>query len=239
MRRTKLISMPNQVDVRRFEGNTFQTASAARDEGDGEGSCLVPTLNVLPSSSAPVVNSTVESPPTMDDFMTFNRVTFNPNAQRPQTNQIHEERLRYSEPPQPVSSSNLRATSTLVTATQQYEFPDPSAPPLDDFVTPNSPVTPRQFGRRTDQSPRIIAINAESNTIVIGNINSRPTSAPAGLIQSGNDNLRRSVRDTRHPNRSEFDSMSSVASSRNESPVSLESSSGSSVTSTQNEPADR
>lgn len=247
MRKTKLIPLPHQES-----GSPIRRSSSSSSRG--ERSSLVASR----SSSPPVPTQSLlrvppeeEQPPTMADFMSFNRITFVPSLpqQRP-VNPIHEERLRNSEPPPP----SVREVPIIRTDVQfgylneQQQPQQPSAPFFDHFVTQTPPATmPRQLGRRSDQSPRIIAINAESNTIVVGH-DARPTSAPArvGLVQRGetrvepiSEDVRRSVRDNGNRRGGQFDSMSSVASSRNPSPVSLISSSGSSMTSAQNDTQER
>lgn len=252
MRKTKLIPLPNQV-----EPHGGSTSSSQ----DGEGSSLVPQsvavlseevratspMGIVPSSSVrdPQEVGQSHSPPTMDDFLSFNRITFNANVQpRPVSHQIQEEQQRSSEP-QYVANQVVREVPIVRTNVEfghlDHHHP-PTAPSFDQLVPQSPPATmtiPRQLGRRSDQSPRILAINAESNTILLDG--SRPTSAPArvGLVQRGevvNEDVRRSVRDNGNHRRGEFDSMSSVASSRNPSPVSLGSSSGSSMASAQGSP---
>ena len=230
MRKTKLIPLPNQLEAQ--QQLTTASGSSASSSRDGEGSSLVP-VTVPPPQSVSVPPEA--SPPTMEDFISFNRITFNPSVQQP-VNQIHEERQRSREPPV------VRDVPIIITAEEeQFHYP-PTAPTLDQLA-PQSTLTttpttiPRQLGRRSEQSPRVLAINAESNTIVIG----RPTSAPArvGLVQRGEvvdegNPSRRSVRVSGNHRGREFDSMSSVDSSRNPSPVSLASSTGSSMTSAHN-----
>lgn len=257
MRKTKLIPLPNQES-----GSPITRRSSSSSSSRGEGSSLVPSRSSSPppvqTQSLIRVATEEERPPTMADFMSFNRITFNPSVpqQRP-VNPIHEERLRNSEPPPPPPPPSVVREVPIVRTDVQFgylneqQLPSSAAPAFDHFVTQTPPATmPRQLGRRSDQSPRIIAINAESNTIIVGHNDDRPTSAPArvGLVQRGgttmeesrSEDVRRSVRD--NGNRrggGQFDSMSSVASSRNPSPVSLISSSGSSMTSAQNDTQER
>lgn len=241
MRKTKLIPLPNQVDEEEQRRRIRRRSNTNGSSG----------------SSAPIQSATRgssgENPVTMEDFLSFNRITFNASVPRPVSNPIHEERLRNSEPPLASSSQNIREVPIIRTDVefsyldeqqQQHHHHPPTAPSYDHIVPTTPPPTtmtiPRQLGRRSDQSPRIIAINAESNTIIIGDSH-RPTSAPArvGLAAAAaNEDIRRSMRDNNNSSGNgrggEFDSMSSVASSRNPSPVSLISSSGSSMTSAHN-----
>lgn len=254
MRKTKLIPLPNQIEIQSIPSIGVSQEQQQQQE---EGCSLVPQppqtvpassrMGIVPSSTRTQVHQQAEinpsnsSPPTMDDFMSFNRITFNANVQQPRpVNQIHEEIQRQRNSQSVRDVPIIRSDLEFGYLDEQYP---PTAPSFDQLV-PHSPppappttmTIPRQLGRRSDQSPRIVSINAESNTIVIHNSSSRPTSAPArvGLVQrggEGGEDMRRSVRDNRGGGGREFDSMSSVASSRNASPVSLVSSSGSSMTS--------
>lgn len=235
MRKTKLIPLPNQNEALVATISEASSSSRSRQEAEEGSSFAIPTTTVSPITRSH--HEEVASPPTMDDFLSFNRITFNPSVPRRPANPIHEERLRSSDP---VSSQVIRNVPIIRTDVEfayhdeQQQQHSPTAPSFVPLTPPPTTTIPRQLGRRSEQSPRIIAINAESNTIVIGHSgdsSSRPTSAPArvGLVTS--EDNRRSVRDNNNGRGGEFDSMSSVASSRNPSPVSLASSSGSSMTS--------
>lgn len=232
MRKTKLIPLPNQVERNNNNNNNPHRSH----EGAGPSSVVTyappETSQSLVLISPPTNIGQVEQESTMDsvgDFMSFNRITFDPPAPHP-PNRIIEDRQRSG------------AQDTVDEFVFVNEVHPPSAPVLDQRLPQSPPVTlPRQLGRRSELSPRIVAINAESNTIIIShgdNSGNRPTSAPArvGLVQRTEQHPeeRRNIRE-----REVFDSMSSVASSRNPSPVSLVSSSGSSVTSARNSAPER
>lgn len=252
MRRTKLIPLPHQVEAAR-------TGNDSNQEGFGEGSSLVayqssesvpsPVLINSPSQrDIPRESNLLQEPvmATMEDFNAFNRITFDPPAQPP-PNLIIEERQRNTA----LDQNNSVPIIHFVDEQQQQPA---TAPVLFDppRTPPRTMTIPRQLGRRSEHSPRIVAINAESNTIIIShnnnNNNSRPISAPArvGLAESAaaaaageSAAARRTVRDRNSRERGEFDSMSSVASSRNPSPVSLLSTSGSSMASARNNSTER
>lgn len=169
-----------------------------------------PTLDELP----PALIDTMDT--TLNDFDSFNHIRFdNERVQR-----------------QPTSAHSIIAMDHQPMTAIPIEMNNhPEGPPafnedltlnfIADEIIENSPrrTMPRQLGRRSELHPRIVAINTESHTITISH---RPSSAPARVVSAdspGGNN--------RNNNRYQ-ESVSSMASSRNPSPVSLISSSGSS-----------
>lgn len=245
MRKTKLISLPKQTtDQVQVVTSPGSSSSSITNIGrptasqETERSSLTPQITQDEGVRVTIRNEEQEQLPTMADFMSFNRITFNPSVQPRPVNQIHEERQRNRE------STNQRMEE-VPRPRNEVEFGYLDEPLDQQRVppqTPQSTTMPRQLGRRTHQSPRIVSIDAESNTVIIDQNLSRPTSAPGrvGLVpRGGGGGLPDSRRSVRQRGATQFDSMSSVASSRNPSPVSLLSSSESSMTSARNESTER